>query len=158
MSRRRPPTFEDKKPDMTSMIDVTFLLLIFFIVTLNFHTLEGRLDAALPKTHGIRQFDTPPIEPIVLTLQVANPGTLQVDPDSKRHKVFAGRVMRYKIGTRVFADLAKVQEFLNTLDRESTVTLDPMAGTVQGDVIKALDVVLDVGFEHVDFAGSREDS
>jgi biopolymer transport protein ExbD len=156
MSRRRPPSFEEKKPDMTSMIDVTFLLLIFFIVTLNFHTLEGRLDAALPKTHGARQFDAPPIEPIVLTLQVANPGILQVDENSPRHKVYQDRVVRYRIGTQVFSSLPQVQQFLSTLDRESTVTLDPLAGTVQGDVIKALDVVLEVGFDHVDFAGSRE--
>ena len=38
--------------EMTPMIDVTFLLLIFFIVTLNFRTLEGRLDANLPKENG----------------------------------------------------------------------------------------------------------
>lgn len=38
--------------EMTPMIDVTFLLLVFFIVTMKFRVLEGKLDARLPKDMG----------------------------------------------------------------------------------------------------------
>ena len=38
--------------NMTPMIDVTFQLLIFFIVTLNFRTLEKKLDYRLPTDFG----------------------------------------------------------------------------------------------------------
>ena len=40
---------------MTPMIDVTFLLLIFFMCTLKFKTLEGKLAAYLPKDVGVNQ-------------------------------------------------------------------------------------------------------
>ena len=39
--------------EMTPMIDVTFLLLIFFMCTLKFKTLEGKLNAFLPKDVGV---------------------------------------------------------------------------------------------------------
>ncbi|MDF1837417.1 MAG: biopolymer transporter ExbD, partial [Planctomycetota bacterium] len=39
--------------DMTPMIDVTFLLLIFFMCTLKFKVLEGKLTAYLPKDVGV---------------------------------------------------------------------------------------------------------
>ncbi len=49
------------------MIDVTFLLLIFFMCTLNFRTLEGHLSAYLPKDAGVNdglpaEPPTPPID------------------------------------------------------------------------------------------------
>jgi biopolymer transport protein ExbD len=39
--RRRPPSDDDDAMDMTPMIDVTFLLLIFFMVTATFHLQKG---------------------------------------------------------------------------------------------------------------------
>ena len=38
--------------EMTPMIDVTFLLLIFFLCTIKFKTLEGKLSAYLPEGRG----------------------------------------------------------------------------------------------------------
>jgi biopolymer transport protein ExbD len=43
---------EEVKLDMTPMIDVTFLLLTFFMLTMKFRVLEGKLDAQLPKDMG----------------------------------------------------------------------------------------------------------
>ena len=40
-----------------SMIDVTFLLLIFFLCTAKFKALEQRLDATLPKKDGLNPID-----------------------------------------------------------------------------------------------------
>ena len=44
---------EDTEIDMTPMIDVTFQLIIFFICTIKFKTLEGKLETQLPKDVGV---------------------------------------------------------------------------------------------------------
>ncbi len=56
--------------EMTPMIDVTFLLLIFFICTLKFKTLEGKLAAYLPKDVGVNQSQAEPIEKVEILLKV----------------------------------------------------------------------------------------
>ena len=43
----------------TSFIDVVFLLLLFFILTMKFHTLEQRLEAWLPKDKGPNPISQP---------------------------------------------------------------------------------------------------
>ncbi len=43
---------EECKLEMTPMIDVVFLLLIFFMVTMNFRVKEGKLEQRLPKNIG----------------------------------------------------------------------------------------------------------
>ncbi len=56
---------DDCEMEMTPMIDVTFLLLIFFMCTLKFKTLEGKLAAYLPKDVGVNQTDAEPIEKVL---------------------------------------------------------------------------------------------
>ena len=55
MSRRTKAKdrIEELEIDLTPMIDVTFQLLIFFICTLKFKTLEGKLETELPKDVGV---------------------------------------------------------------------------------------------------------
>jgi biopolymer transport protein ExbD len=43
----------DVELSFTSMIDVTFLLLIYFVVTSKFKASEGRMEAFLPKDRGL---------------------------------------------------------------------------------------------------------
>jgi biopolymer transport protein ExbD len=48
------------KMEFTAMIDVVFLLLVFFMCTLKFKTLEGKLATYLPKDRGPdRHFELP---------------------------------------------------------------------------------------------------
>lgn len=170
--------FEEVKPDMTPMIDVTFLLLIFFIVTLKFKTLEGRLDSNLPKDMGTSSSPLEPIEKVDIIIQVGNPGQLVPDPATKttskpegRLNHYVNRVLRVSVGTTSFtvrtdainpstellADLERLYRTLGPYDTEETpVTLDAKEGVVYGDVIGVLDVVIDMGFEKVSFAGTQE--
>lgn len=56
MAYRRPKKLDTEKPQdppMTSMIDVIFQLLIFFILTLKVKTVEGKLLSELPKDKGL---------------------------------------------------------------------------------------------------------
>lgn len=44
---------EEVSADLTPMIDVTFQLLIFFMLTIKFKTLEGKLESLLPLDKGL---------------------------------------------------------------------------------------------------------
>lgn len=169
--------FEETKPDLTPMIDVTFLLLIFFIVTLKFKTLEGRLDSNLPKDMGTQSTKTDPIEKVDLVMSVARAGDLVPDPNTAttsqpkgRLNHYRNRVIRIQIGTQTFlvrsdvldehkllADLADVRQALEPYDRKETpITLDARQDIIYGDIIAVLDLVIDMEFEKVSFSGSQE--
>ena len=88
--------------DMTPMIDVTFLLLIFFIVTLKFKILEGRLDAALPKDRGTSTSEAEEIDKIDILIKVAEPGELIDEKGTKGLLLYEGREIRVQIGEQKF--------------------------------------------------------
>lgn len=165
---RKKKKFEEVKPDMTPMIDVTFLLLIFFIVTLKFKVLEGRLDAALPKDRGTSTTEAEEVEKIDILMTVAEPGKLIPDESLKGLKIYQGRRIRIEIGTQrwyydpsdiddVYDPIPGLPTFLSTYDKEETpVSLDARKGINYGDVIILLDVVVREEFEKVSFAGTME--
>ena len=43
----------EEHPDMNPMIDIVFQLLIFFLVTMKFKTLDMKIDAFLPTNRGL---------------------------------------------------------------------------------------------------------
>ncbi len=55
--------------NLTAMIDVVFLLLVYFIVTVNFAADEGVLTGAIPQRTGESQASDLPRRPIRLLLQ-----------------------------------------------------------------------------------------
>ena len=60
--------------DITPMIDVTFLLLIFFLVTTTFDRAEGLLTSKLPDK-GAAPAVALPLSPIVVRLEATGGGT-----------------------------------------------------------------------------------
>ena len=66
--------------EMTSMIDVVFLLLIFFLCTLKFKTLEGKLAAYLPKDVGVNTSEAEEIEKVEIDIWDDLNGNGQRDP------------------------------------------------------------------------------
>ena len=63
---------EEAKPNLTPMIDVVFLLLIFFML-MKFKTYEMKLDSHLPKDEGMEQTD-PDLQENLTVRLVPNPG------------------------------------------------------------------------------------
>lgn len=59
--------------NLTSMIDVIFLLLIYFVITASFAVGEGVITANLPRGSGPAEEDEPPKRPI--TIEVTTVGT-----------------------------------------------------------------------------------
>ncbi|MGE3853490.1 MAG: biopolymer transporter ExbD, partial [Planctomycetota bacterium] len=60
---------EEAKTDMTPMIDVVFLLLIFFMC-MKFKSFEKKLDADLPLNDGLSSSIAPPIQQLRVKLQL----------------------------------------------------------------------------------------
>jgi hypothetical protein len=159
--------------DLTSMIDVTFLLLIFFICTLKYKKLEGKLSAYLPKDFGSNPTQVDPVEKLDIRLDVVNEGekvapgnddvagaALYVPGVHKRYR-YRGRSFSIKIGVQNFSsdDLPSVAarlRDLGSIDAERPVTIDPRRGVVTDDVVRVLDLVLDAKFTKISFAGSYE--
>lgn len=152
------------------MIDVTFLLLIFFIVTLKFKVLEGRLDAALPKDMGSMTTETEPIEKVDIVILVKKDGRLTPDPATRtnsqpegRLKRYVGREVEYIVGTNSFPNAKELSTFLDRfakteeMKEDTPITLDVRKGSVYGDVVVVLDVVIEKGFQKISFAGSFEE-
>jgi len=65
---------EDMQLQMTSMIDVVFLLLIYFVITANFIIDEGTLLATMPGNSAERPTDAPPDPPIQIDLTSSDDG------------------------------------------------------------------------------------
>jgi biopolymer transport protein ExbD len=173
MSRKKKK-FKEVKTDMTPMIDVTFLLLIFFIVTLKFKILEGRLDAALPKDRGTSTSEAEEIDKIDILIKVAEPGELIDEKGTKGLLLYEGREIRVQIGEQKFRynpfaitnpedPIPELTTFLQTLldspeysIDETPVSLDARKGVVYGDIVVLLDVVIREKFQKVSFAGTQE--
>ncbi|MEZ6017954.1 MAG: biopolymer transporter ExbD [Planctomycetota bacterium] len=162
---------EDCKLEMTPMIDVTFLLLIFFMCTLKFKTLEGKLSAFLPKDVGVNQSEAEPKEKIEIRMDVKNPGnrvrpgagnvayTAQDEAERKRYVYDSSRVITFSVGAKKTTDLEEVRKTLTNFyaqDKTRPATIDPRAGIITSDVVELLDVALDVGFTDITFVGSYE--
>ena len=163
---------EESKLEMTPMIDVTFLLLIFFMCTLKFKTLEGKLAAYLPKDVGVNSSDDEPIEKVEVVLRVIQEGTkykpvragevpseIWDGTPGSRYVYGSDRVIEYSIGPRRTRDLTEIQKVLNQLhlaDTERPATIDARPGTVYEDVVPVLDAAMNADFGEVTFVGSYE--
>lgn len=159
---------EEHGLEMTPMIDVTFLLLIFFMCTIKFKTLEGKLSAYLPKDVGVNQTEAVPIEKVEIRIDVANEGAKvfpklhpqQGQPwDGNGRFVFqpGTRKLSYSVGPRQYTDLDQLLARLKVLhreDEERPATIDARPGTVYGDVVPVLDATIEAKFKEITFVGS----
>ncbi len=155
---------QDTALEMTPMIDVTFLLLVFFMLTVRFQDLEGVLDAALPRDAGSAA-PSEPRERTDVRIAVVRAGT-RLDPRADRAWSGEGpfrfgpdRVLSYRVGPHETRDLRALETRLARLAKahgeDAAVTLDPGAGTIYQDVVAVLDTAVSAGFRDVSFRGRR---
>jgi biopolymer transport protein ExbD len=127
--RRRWPRDEGERLSMTPMIDVTFLLLLFFLCTLQIKTLEGKIPAMLPKDAG-RGGQPSVVEDVLITLRVDSTET--------------ERAVRFNMIGREYADLEALRDRLRRIPRAQTpaIRLRCREGILYGDVVSLLDMLL----------------
>jgi biopolymer transport protein ExbD len=78
MSRRRRVS-DDSSVNLTPMIDVVFLLLIFFMVGSHFGDPEGRIDVSVPGVGELRSMTREPDERLV---EVTGNGAITLDKNA----------------------------------------------------------------------------
>ena len=166
MSQLEELAEEECELTMTPMIDVTFLLLIFFMCTIRFKTLEGKLSAHLPKDVGFQSEPLGPVEKVDIKLTVISEGSKMHparwgEPWSGKGPFRYGddRVIRYAIGPFETRDLDVMSDRIQRLyraDEDRGATIDARAGIVYTDVVEVLDAAIDAGFGEITFVGSYE--
>ena len=174
MPKLRELLKEKSELEMTPMIDVTFLLLVFFLCTLRFKTLEGKLSAYLPKDVGSAPRASEPLEKVEVVIRVLEPGARLVpgsslpreDGDPGRFVFGNDRRVEYGVATFATTDAAALAERLRSIRGQRLaarplapvpVSIDARAGTIASDVTRALDAVLEAGFTDVTFVAARDE-
>jgi len=162
--RTRRPTAPAVRSDLTPMIDVTFLILIFFMLTIQFRTLDGKLDSRLPKQDGVSAASAPRVERARVVIEVERAGTRLAPAGdapwagSGPFRYGADRALRYTCGPRVVRGLDGVRAYLEAeraRDPELELVIDAREGTVYADAVAVLDLAGLAGFEGVALAGAR---
>ena len=121
---------EEAKADMTPMIDVVFLMIIFFIC-IEFKVLESKLDAFLPTDKGSQSTVVEPEEQLSIKIHVESKGTpgyktgaagvLNPETDRPYRFVLTGHRVRYEVGPK---PLSTIQAVKLELDR---IAADPIS-------------------------------
>ncbi|HET6202806.1 MAG TPA: biopolymer transporter ExbD [Planctomycetota bacterium] len=155
------------------MIDVTFQLLIFFLCTLRFQTLEGKLAANLPRGIGASAAVAEPLAKVEVRIRVlqegrrVGEGNPDIPYDAAIHGPrfrFVGREVRYSIGPRNTGDLAVLKAWLvaqadvnrHADGRPRPCAIDARGGVVYEEVVQVLDAAVEAGFREITFVGSYE--
>ncbi|MCR9246979.1 MAG: biopolymer transporter ExbD [bacterium] len=158
----------DYKPDMTPMIDVVFLMIIFFLC-LDFRVLESKLPAFLPKDHGGHATVAPKEQLVVQVLESVRGRKVPDPARPDRHRI-EGRQVRWRVGPNMVHTFAELEAELarvaaspggwtvapDTGERERIPCLiEPMKGICYADVATTTDVVASLGFDEITFGGGR---
>ena len=161
-------TTPDAEHDMTPMIDVVFLLIIFFLC-IDFRTLEARLPAYLPRDHGVHDNPAEPVEQLAVRIHCDARGVERPRPGAANGYRLEGHLVHWEARGRRFTDLPTLREELGRIARapESRVAdasgrarllpvvLEAGAGVTYGDVAATLDTVQAAGFDEIRFGGGR---
>ncbi len=170
---------EDAAMDMTPMIDVVFLLIIFFLC-IDFKTLEAKLPAYLPKDRGSQSNPEEPVEQ--LSIKIVNSewgreivrkpehrGSPLNKEGRKRAYKLEGHLCHWEVGPKRYDDMEKLKAALEKIatdpsqrvpDKDNpgqtkvmSVVIEPAVGATYGDVASLVDVVTVSGFSEINFGG-----
>ena len=137
----------EPKLEIAPMLDVTFLLLIFFICTIKFKTLEGRLDAFLPKDLGSTRTNSETLENIEVRLQPRDGATIvsvarkpieRITEENPKNNVELPQLYR------VVGDLHRKLP-------EAPCVIDPDKDVPHGHVVSVLNTIMRHKIEKVTF-------
>ncbi len=151
---------EIPKPNMTPMIDVVFQLLVFFLVSMKFKTLDMKIEAFLPKDRGLASTITKLEETPKVTAVLKRRSDGTTLEASTRVKV-----QNQTLGTSADPNVwnvltTKAAEVLNA-HKANGGAVEDVKGEVDasslvptGDVVRAVDAFIAAGLVDVTFIGT----
>jgi len=168
MAARAPVELDPPRLDTTPMIDVVFLMIVFF-VCIDFRVLEAKLEAWLPRdvvSHG----SVPPQECLMVSVYVVAPGTptwSNRQGEGARYEL-TGRRVAWQIGsqsgfdqqqalaelTRIARDpQLRVPDVRKLGRRQLPVVVEGWRHSRYDDVVRTRDLCRAAGFDSVQFGG-----
>ena len=130
------------QPPMTPMIDVTFQLLLFFMLSFTFREFEGQIPGALPKKGtGVSAEDTLN-EPIFVS--VRGVGVTEAKYEIRGYNEIPDSPQR------LYEMLQRIQSQTNS--KEGPVIIAPDAFVQWGHVVEVFNQAVRLDFENVGFA------
>jgi biopolymer transport protein ExbD len=172
MARKKRKPEGDVKMDMTPMIDVTFLIIIFFLC-LEFKTLEGKLSANLPKDVGVNTSKAPPMEKLDIRIVCPKGGwgkkklTNTVYANNQRRFELLGHKVYWYIGPKKITTIPGLEKELRKQAKKKikdpktqkmktkAITIKAGPGVTYGDVTAVVDIALDAKFQEITFGGGE---
>jgi biopolymer transport protein ExbD len=142
--RRKEPSNVSAEPDMTPMIDMTFQLIAFFMVLLNFGESEVDARIKLPSS----QLAKPPEEQLVGRL------VLQLTDDDR--VIFGGNAISISALDRQLRRERRYLELQGTEVADATVILRADANAKTGVVQQVIQKCQDNGFEKFALRAKQE--
>jgi biopolymer transport protein ExbD len=127
---------------MTPMIDVVFLLLVFFVWTASFQVAEYILPSALSVNEGSGEASEIPPEQLDF-----EPVVVQI--------LWKNQQPAWIVSETAFTDLEQVRQTLfrvAAVKHDLPLVIDPQAGVPFGDVIDVYDISQIAGFQKIQFA------
>ncbi|MGC6489140.1 MAG: biopolymer transporter ExbD [Planctomycetota bacterium] len=173
---------EEAKADMTPMIDVVFLMIIFFIC-IEFKVLESKLDAFLPTDKGSQSTVVEPEEQLSIKIHVESKGAKQtmdagqlvnftpgINPNTGRPLRFrlTGHKVKWEVGPKPIYTLKALKDELDRIARDPasqipdkktggtklmSCVIEAYPGAMYADVAATNDAANAAGFEEVNFGG-----
>jgi biopolymer transport protein ExbD len=157
------PRSDDSVLNMTPMIDIVFQLILFFLFSLRFKSLDWRIDTSLPKGYG-PNFGPPVLQPEALRATLVRLDA--EDPDRAHTKLkLAGR--EWTLPAMRVSDTAARDEMRDEIARamhdlrsatsgkgQIDVPAPRGAAVPHGDAILVLDAFLKAEFAEVEFQGA----
>jgi biopolymer transport protein ExbD len=131
--------------NLAPMIDVTFLLLIFFVVTTTFKRPEGIFASKLPKDAGAPAAALP-ISPIVVRVS-------QTDPSGRNYQI---RIDNFVRAPQTFNELAQFLEDVQAnpgFDRQTPVVIFPTPNVRWDHVVNCWNAAVRAECATIVFAG-----
>ena len=143
-----------ERPDMTPMIDVVFQLLVFFLVTMQFKTLDYRIETFLPKDRGPNVTMTTPRDVVSIDARV-------VARDGRAVVKSLGRVLGFVDDEATWERLTETARAVRARhlanaghpeDVEAEIDADRTVPT--GSVVRALDAFVEADVTKITFRGA----
>ncbi len=132
---------------MVPLIDVVFLLLIFFIMTINFQPLEGFMPAELPGSQRVDEVSE--VDPLIFYIDTTDNGSCKV--------MFAGKTVTIGNENTDFSTFANVTEAVMQEYRRNSsdpVMLVDINQASWQHMMNMYDTLVSLGYKNIILSGN----